>query len=124
MEHTTDNKIWAGGRLLLGLARNFKSWLSLKLTALALPKVLVSILTWGVLLSLGALLLGTLVFVGIFLAAHEQSVRNSKRRVIVDASEYESLQAQARAEGQLGEWMHLAMMEEELEDHATPRWPS
>lgn len=122
MKQTFGDKILAGGSLALGLASDARVWLSRKLTALGLPKALVSILTWGVLLSLGAVLLGIIAF-GVFLMVASRTEK--KRKVILGADDYESLQSQARAEGQLGEWVHLSAIEaEEVEDRSSSSWPN
>ena len=120
MKQTFDDKILAGGSLVLGLASDTRVWLSRKLTALGLPKALVSVLIWGILLSLGTVLLGIIVF-GVFLMIVSRTEK--KKKVILDADDYESLKSQAQVEGQLGEWMHLSAIEaEEVEDRSSSSW--
>ena len=51
------------GQMVLGFARSVKAKVSDLLTALKLPKPLVNVLTWGVLIGLGLMLAGLIVFV-------------------------------------------------------------
>lgn len=51
------------GQMVLDVARATKAKVSGVFTALKLPKPLVSLLTWGVLFSLGLMLAGLIVFV-------------------------------------------------------------
>lgn len=82
------------GQMALKLARATKRKISSGLTALRLPGVLVSFLTWSILLSLGALLLGALAFGAIIFAAHSQSQKNNARKTTVDAFDYERMKDQ------------------------------
>lgn len=51
------------GQMVLGFARSVKAKVSDLLTALKLPKPLVNVLTWGVMLTLALTLLGLIAFV-------------------------------------------------------------
>lgn len=53
------------GQMVLGVARTTKAKVSGLFTALKLPRFLVSMLTWGVLLSLGLMLAGLIAFVAL-----------------------------------------------------------
>ncbi|AKX51359.1 hypothetical protein AKN92_07515 [Thiopseudomonas alkaliphila] len=51
------------GQIALGVARSVKTKVSSLFTALKLPKPLVNVLTWGVLIGLGLMLAGLIAFV-------------------------------------------------------------
>lgn len=53
------------GQMILGVARTTKAKVSGVFTALKLPRFLVSVLTWGVLISLGLMLAGLIAFVAL-----------------------------------------------------------
>lgn len=75
------------GQRLVSLTRSIKAKISSSLTILRLPKVLVNILTWIILLSLGVILFGIVAFGVIIMAAH-----NEGSKKIIDSSEAEDLQ--------------------------------
>lgn len=50
------------GQMVLGIARTTKAKVSGVFTALKLPRFLVSVLTWGVLISFGLMLVGLVAF--------------------------------------------------------------
>ncbi len=52
-------------QIILGVARTTKAKVSEVFTALKLPRFLVSMLTWGVLISLGLMLAGLIAFVAL-----------------------------------------------------------
>ncbi len=53
------------GQMILGVARATKKKVSGVFTALKLPRFLVSVLTWGILISLGLMLAGLIAFVAL-----------------------------------------------------------
>lgn len=53
------------GQTVLGVARATKKKVSGVFTALKLPRFLVSVLTWGILISLGLMLAGLIAFVAL-----------------------------------------------------------
>ncbi len=54
------------GQMMLGVARTTRAKVSGVFTALKLPRFLVSVLTWGVLISLGLMLAGLVAFAMFF----------------------------------------------------------
>lgn len=65
MERIFETQNVGYGQMMLGVARTTKAKVSGVFTALKLPKFLVSMLTWGVLLSLGLMLAGLIAFVAL-----------------------------------------------------------
>ncbi len=65
MERIFETQSAGYGQMMLGVARATKAKVSGVFTALKLPKFLVSMLTWGVLLSLGLMLAGLIAFVAL-----------------------------------------------------------
>lgn len=65
MERIFETQNAGYGQMVLGVARATKAKVSGVFTALKLPKFLVSMLTWGVLLSLGLMLAGLIAFVAL-----------------------------------------------------------
>ena len=66
MERIFETQSAGYGQMMLGVARATKAKVSGVFTALKLPKFLVSMLTWGILLSLGLMLAGLVAFVVFF----------------------------------------------------------
>ena len=66
MERIFETQNAGYGQMILGVARTTKAKVSGVFTALKLPKFLVSMLTWGILLSLGLMLAGLVAFVVFF----------------------------------------------------------
>ena len=65
MERIFETQNAGYGQMILGVARTTKAKVSGVFTALKLPKFLVSMLTWGILLSLGLMLAGLVAFVAL-----------------------------------------------------------
>ncbi len=65
MERIFETQNAGYGQMVLGVARTTKAKVSGAFTALKLPKFLVSMLTWGVLISLGLMLAGLIAFVAL-----------------------------------------------------------
>ena len=63
MERIFEAKNAGYGQMVLGVARTTKKKVSGVFTALKLPRFLVSVLTWGVMLTLALTLLGLIAFV-------------------------------------------------------------
>ena len=63
MERIFEAKNAGYGQMMLGVARTTKAKVSGVFTALKLPRFLVSVLTWGVMLTLALTLLGLIAFV-------------------------------------------------------------
>ena len=66
MERIFETQSAGYGQMMLGVARATKAKVSGVFTALKLPKFLVSMLTWGILLSLGLMLAGLVAFAVFF----------------------------------------------------------
>lgn len=94
MNNKFENKTSSYWLLLASIARGTKAKVSSGLTALRIPKALVSILTWAVLISLGAALLGFLAFGALILAAYNQSKEDNSRKTTVDSFDYARMQDQ------------------------------
>lgn len=62
MERTFESQSSGYGRMVLGVIRATKAKVSGFFTAFGLPKIVVSILTWALLLSVGLMLAGLIVF--------------------------------------------------------------
>ena len=65
MERIFEAQNMGYGQMMLGVARTTKAKVSGVFTALKLPKFLVSVLTWGILISLGLMLAGLIAFVAL-----------------------------------------------------------
>ena len=65
MERIFETQNAGYGQMVLGVARTTKAKVSGVFTALKLPKFLVSMLTWGVLISLGLMLAGLIAVVAL-----------------------------------------------------------
>ncbi len=65
MERIFETQNAGYGQMILGFARTTKAKVSGVFTALKLPKFLVSMLTWGVLISLGLMLAGLIAVVAL-----------------------------------------------------------
>ncbi len=65
MERIFETQSAGYGQMVLGIARATKTKVSGDFTALKLPKFLVSMLTWGVLISLGSMLAGLIAVVAL-----------------------------------------------------------
>ncbi len=62
MERIFETQSAGYGQMMLGVARTTKAKVSGVFTALRLPKIVVSILTWALLLSIGLMLAGLIAF--------------------------------------------------------------
>ncbi|HZJ97488.1 MAG TPA: hypothetical protein VFD12_06605 [Oligella sp.] len=62
MERIFEAQNMGYGQMMLGVARTTRAKVSGVFTALKLPRFLVSVLTWGVLISLGLMLAGLVAF--------------------------------------------------------------
>lgn len=65
MERIFETQNAGYGQMVLGVARATKTKVGGFFTALKLPRFLVSVLTWGVLISLGLMLAGLIAFVAL-----------------------------------------------------------
>ena len=66
MERIFEAQNMGYGQMMLGVARTTRAKVSGVFTALKLPRFLVSVLTWGVLISLGLMLAGLVAFAMFF----------------------------------------------------------
>ena len=90
--------------MVLGFARSVKTKVSDLLTALKLPKPLFNVLTWGVLIGLGLLLTGLIVFVTFVYFMLTNLNQKSKAEQLAD-----ELREEGRQEA-LAEWeYHLQL---------------
>ena len=62
MERAFENQAPGYGRMALGIARGIKAKVSAVFIALKLPKPLVTVMTWAILISLGLALAGVIFF--------------------------------------------------------------
>ena len=65
MERIFEAQNMGYGQMMLGVARTTRAKVSGVFTALKLPRFLVSVLTWGILISLGLMLAGLIAFVAL-----------------------------------------------------------
>lgn len=91
------------GQMMLGVARTTKAKVSGVFTALKLPRFLVSVLTWGVLISLGLMLAGLVFFVAVIYSMLTNSGQSKADQLADELREEGRQEALARWEY----YMHL-----------------
>ncbi|MDY7218529.1 hypothetical protein TOI97_02890 [Denitrificimonas sp. JX-1] len=91
------------GQMMLGVARTTKQKVSGVFTALKLPRFLVSVLTWGVLISLGLMLAGLVFFVAVIYSMLTNSGQSKADQLADELREEGRQEALARWEY----YMHL-----------------
>lgn len=103
MERIFETQNVGYGQMMLGVARTTKAKVSGVFTALKLPKFLVSMLTWGVLISLGLMLAGLIAFVALIYFALTNSGQSKADQLADELREEGRQEALARWEY----YMHL-----------------
>ena len=108
MERTFESQSSGYGRMVLGVIRATKAKVSGFFTALRLPKIVVSMLTWALLISIGLMLAGLVAFAAFIYFMLTNSDQKSKAEQLAD-----ELREEGREEGRqeaLAHWeyyMHL-----------------
>ena len=98
MERIFETQNAGYGQMVLGVARATKAKVSGVFTALKLPRFLVSMLTWGVLISLGLMLAGLIAFVALIYFALTSSSQSKAEQLAEELREEGRQEALARRE--------------------------
>ncbi|AKX57698.1 hypothetical protein [Thiopseudomonas alkaliphila] len=104
------------GQMVLGFAQSVKAKVSDLLTALKLPKPLVNVLTWGVLIGLGLMLAGLIAFVTFVYFMLTNSNQKSKAEQLAD-----ELREEGRAQGRQEAYDEAALMAQQIESEQSLR---